>query len=220
MEFTVPIILASASPRRIDLLTQAGIPFIVQPAGIDEEKSMPEGPPEHKAETLALLKALEVARMVGKGLVFAQGSVNGHASTSNVPPAILKQAIVIGADTIVVLDSEIFGKPLDKNEALYMLKRLNGRAHRVITGLAVIDTMTGHRIINCESSNVFFSKLSEREMEAYVKSGEPEGKAGAYAIQGKGALFVDKIDGCYTNVVGLPLSKLRTILGEFGIRLI
>ncbi len=185
------IILASSSPRRRELLTQAGIPFVVMPGDVDEENADISGTPAQKAQQLAYLKAMDVARG--------------------------KSGIILGADTIVVCDDEIFGKPADADDARRMLRKLSGREHLVITGIALINTSTGRVSTGYETTKVRFSSLSDREIEAYIESGEPYGKAGAYAIQGRAALFVEGLDGCYSNVVGLPLRRLYRLLQDFGI---
>lgn len=186
-----PIILASASPRRKELLSQAGIPFVVQPSGVDEGAAVLTGSPAKKAETLAYLKAADVAQGYSEGLI-------------------------LGADTIVVLDDEIFGKPENEEDAFNMLTRLSGREHHVITGVALVDAGTGEVKTGSEITKVRFAQLSPEEIRHYISTGEPEGKAGAYAVQGIGALLVEGIQGCYANVVGLPLMKLRKMLEEFG----
>lgn len=186
------IILASSSPRRRELLSQAGIPFTVIPGEVDEAKVVLSGTPEQKAEQLAYMKALDVAKNVDKGLV-------------------------LGADTIVVCNGEIFGKPSDEKDALRMLESLNGREHLVITGIALVDSENGVVKKGHETTKVIFSSLTAVDIQAYIKTGEPFGKAGAYAVQGRGALLVEGLNGCYSNVVGLPLNKLGKMLREFGI---
>ena len=187
------IILASSSPRRRELLSQAGIPFTVIPGDVDEGKVELSGTPQQKAEHLAYLKALDVAKKVDKGLV-------------------------LGADTIVVCDGELFGKPSDELDARRMLESLSGREHLVITGIAIIDAESGTVKKGYETTKVKFSELSGEEIAAYIKTGEPFDKAGAYAVQGRGALLVESLEGCYSNVVGLPLKRLNKILQEFGIK--
>ncbi len=185
------IVLASSSPRRRELLTQAGIPFVVVPGDVDEENADISGTPEQKAEWLAYLKAVNVADR--------------------------QQGIILGADTIVVCDNEIFGKPADAKTARSMLRKLSGREHVVITGMALIDTSSGRKSTIHETTKVRFSTLTNKEIEAYIESGEPFGKAGAYAIQGRAALFVESLEGCYSNVVGLPLRRLYLLLQDFGV---
>ncbi len=186
------IVLASSSPRRRELLSQAGIPFIVVPGGVDEDKVELSGTPGQKAEHLAYLKASDVAKNVEKGLV-------------------------LGADTLVVCGDEIFGKPADEADARRMLENLSGREHLVITGVALIDAGSGTVQKGFETTKVRFSKLTGQEIQAYINTGEPYGKAGAYAIQGRGALLVESLDGCYFNVVGLPLHRVAGMLKEMGI---
>ncbi|HEX2947754.1 MAG TPA: Maf family protein [Clostridia bacterium] len=186
------IILASSSPRRRELLTQAGIPFTVMPGDVDEGSVKLYGTPSQKAEQLARMKAEDVAKKVGKG-------------------------IVLGADTIVVCDDEIFGKPADEEHARRMLENLSGRIHLVITGVALVNAETGETKSGHEITKVSFAELTKDEIEAYLKTGEHLGKAGAYGIQGKAALFVKSLNGCYSNVVGLPLQRLYRMLAQLGI---
>ena len=190
-----PIILASASQRRKDLLKQSGIPFKVQPSNVDEDKAELDGSPEQNAETLARMKALDVAGKIPKGLV-------------------------LGADTIVVLDNEVFGKPCNADDAYRMLTKLSGREHKVITGIALVDSGSGVCRTGYEITGVRFAYLSPDEIRFYIATGEPYGKAGAYAVQGVGALLIEGIEGCYANVVGLPLMKLRRMLEEFNIKIL
>ncbi len=190
---TRKIILASNSPRRRELLEQIGLAFTVSPADVDERLLPGEG-----AEPYALRVALDKARLAA-----------GRAG----------QGVVIAADTIVVLGDTVLGKPADGRDAERMLTLLSGRMHRVITGLAIIDAATGMTRTASATTSVWFRNLSPAEISSYVASGEPLDKAGAYGIQEKGALLVNKIDGCYFNVVGLPLSLLGDLLREFGISL-
>jgi len=188
------IILASNSPRRRDLLHQIGIDFTIDPSDVDES-ALPDEPPEEYAVRVALEKAQVAASRARAG-------------------------IVIAADTIVVLENEILGKPADARDAERMLTMLSGKAHRVITGLAVMDAATGKALTRASVTRVWFRGLSSREIASYAATGEPLDKAGAYGIQERGALLVDRIDGCYTNVVGLPLSLLGDLLRAFGVDLI
>ena len=128
-----------------------------------------------------------------------------------------KNAIIIAADTVVVCRGKIIGQPRSKTEAKKMLKMLSGRMHKVITGFTIIDTGTARKISGAEETKVFFRKLSGEEIESYVNSGEPKGKAGAYAVQGLGSLIVRRIEGDYFNVVGLPLKSLTEDLKKFGV---
>jgi septum formation protein len=185
------IILASNSPRRKELLLQIGLDFRVDPADVDEHV-LPGELPEGYAVRVALDKARVAAARAGTG-------------------------IVIAADTIVVLDDEVLGKPADAGDAERMLMKLSGKAHVVITGLAVMDAATGNALTRTSITRVWFRSLASHEIISYVATGEPLDKAGAYGIQGRGALLVDKIDGCYFNVVGLPLSLLGELLHAFGV---
>ena len=191
---TKPIILASNSPRRRDLLRQIGLAFTADPADVDERMLPGEGAEEY-AVRVALDKARAAATRAGKGLV-------------------------IGADTIVVADAAVLGKPRDSRDAERMLGLLSGRAHRVITGLAIVDAGSGASRTASAMTTVWFRDLSAAEISAYVATGEPLDKAGAYGIQERGALLVARIDGCFFNVVGLPISLLAEVLGEFGVRLL
>ena len=188
------IILASNSPRRRELLRQIGVHFTVVPAHLDEHIRQGETP-ESYASRLALEKAREVGRLAGNGLIIA-------------------------ADTIVVLNDTILGKPSGPEEAEEMLARLSGTMHRVITGLAVFDAPTGRSAVRTAMTRVWFRNLSQEDIRSYVSSGEPLDKAGAYGIQERGALFVEKIEGCYFNVVGLPLALLAELLKEFKINIL
>jgi len=184
------IVLASASPRRAELLESAGVRFNVVAGHIDETPLPGEQPAEHVLR-LAREKAAEVARRES-GRYF------------------------IGADTIVVCDGEIMGKPRDDADAARMLRKLAGRTHQVITGFAVFDQTAERIITSVVSTDVAFKELSDTEIVAYVATGCPLDKAGAYAIQGGAAYMVARINGSYTNVVGLPLCEVVGVLREFG----
>ncbi|MCD8367050.1 MAG: Maf family protein [Clostridiales bacterium] len=186
------LILASQSPRRKALLEQMGFQDFEAIPAQGKEEADPALPPEEYVERLALHKAQEVAANQGE------------------------DAVVIGADTVVVLDGHILGKPKNAAEALQMLTALSGRKHLVHTGVAVI---CGDEVeLRHETTKVTFCTLTQREMLAYIATGEPMDKAGAYGIQGRGALFIDKIEGDYYNVVGLPISCLNRMLGRFGVQ--
>lgn len=176
------LILASASPRRRQLLEQIGITFKVVPSGVAEDEIIYDDPLA-MVQAIALRKAHDVATSV-------------------------KSGIVIGADTQILIDGELLGKPEDEADAERMLSRLSGRTHKVITGVALVDAESGFEETWVETTLVTFRKLSEDEIDAYVRTGEPMGKAGAYGIQGRAAAFVERIEGCYFNVVGLPLARL------------
>jgi septum formation protein len=188
------IILASGSPRRRDLLRQIGVDFDVYPADVNESILANESPEDY-AVRISLDKVRAVAKKVGGG-------------------------IIIGADTIVVFKDMILGKPIDSEDAKRMLEMLSGKMHKVITGLAIMNAATGMVICKIATTSVWFRDLDEDEVKKYVLSGESLDKAGAYGIQGKGALLVARIEGCYNNVVGLPLSLLDEVLRKFGINLL
>jgi septum formation protein len=181
------VILASASPRRRDLLALVGIEHEVRPANIDESYRNGETPREH-AERLAREKATAI----------------------DAP-----DAVTIGSDTIVVVDGDVLGKPRNRAQAAEMLRRLSGRAHVVMTGVAV--RWRGTLASGLEEVGVTFRTLTEREIERYIDTGEPMDKAGAYGIQGFGATIVDRVDGDYFAVMGLPLNRLARLLRDVGL---
>jgi septum formation protein len=185
------LILASASPRRAEVLRNAGIQFSVLSSAVDETP-VPGESPQDLVRRLALSKAeLVAARAVGP-------------------------AIVIAADTIVVLEGAILGKPRTSEDARQMLAKLSGRTHTVMTGIWLIRLPDVERREFIETTHVHFASISKEEIEKYLSSGEPFDKAGAYAIQGSGGRFIPRIDGCYFNVVGLPLARLCKELTELG----
>lgn len=182
-------VLASGSPRRRELLAQLGVDPIIWASDIAENNSSNERP-ESMAMSLALQKALETSSK-------------------------FQNDIVLAADTIVVVDGRVMGKPKDNDEAYDMLKDLSGRSHEVITGFAIIDNSENTKVVEYEKTLVTFRTLDHERIMAYIDSGEVLDKAGAYGIQGKGALLVEKIEGCYFNVVGLPLSRLEANLNKY-----
>lgn len=190
MTASATIVLASASPRRVELLQFAGITVSVRPSGIAEEL-LPDETPEAHAMRLARDKARDVAKF-GNGRFF------------------------IGADTIVVSEDEIMGKPRDAADADRMLRKLSGKVHQVITGFSVIDTISDTEITDAVKTQVFFKELRDDEIHTYIASGCPFDKAGAYAIQGDAAHMIRKIEGSYTNVVGLPLCEVVEALRTLG----
>jgi len=185
------LILASASPRRRELLAQAGYTFEVQPAHVNEDLRPDEDP---------IAYVVRLAREKAQS-VFADISSTGPAS----PPA-----VVLGADTTVTLDSHILAKPENPADAARMLRLLSGRTHRVITGVALASAKGIE--VAAEVTGVQFLTLSDDEIAAYIATGEPMDKAGAYGIQGFAAKWIPRIEGCYFNVVGLPLALVATML--------
>ncbi|MEG0854939.1 MAG: Maf family protein [Terrisporobacter sp.] len=182
------MILASKSPRRREILENTKVKFSIQDSQIDEVMIENE-PPKETVMRLAYEKALKVA--------------NDN-----------KDALVIGADTIVVIDDTILGKPKDEAEAYNMIKLLSGKTHNVITGFALINLSLDKKVIDYELSTVTFKELSEESIKDYIKTNESLDKAGAYGIQGYGSLLVKEIQGDYFNIVGLPISKISTALKE------
>ena len=185
----LPLVLASASPRRRELLARAGVRFEVMPSRV-EERGLPGEAPRTLALRLACEKALEVAR---------------RFPTS-------PRRLVLGADTIVVLEDTVLGKPVDGEEAFEMLRRLAGRTHRVLTAVAVVATDHPEPKAVCVESTVVMRGAADAELRAYVATGEPLDKAGAYAAQGEGRRFVERIDGSETNVIGLPMKETLALL--------
>ena len=186
------IILASGSPRRKELLTQAGLTFRVLTADVDETPTVTE--PAAVVEELSMRKAEAVRKM--------------RPSEA--------EAIVVAADTIVALDGEILGKPKDEDDAVRMLRGLSGRTHEVYTGVTVLQVPGTERVTFSNCTRVTFYRLSEEDIRDYVASGEPMDKAGSYGIQGLGVRFVERIKGDYNNVVGFPLAHFLRVLSERG----
>lgn len=182
------LILASASPRRRELLGRMGLTFEVRASDVDERI---EGLPEERVLALSIRKAEAAARGLEAGLVLA-------------------------ADTLVALDGLSLGKPADARAAKAMLSALSGRSHEVYTGVCLLDASSGRRDARVECTRVWFRPLSEAQIETYVETGEPMDKAGAYAIQGGAGAFVERIEGSFENVMGLPVQTLQSMLQEFA----
>src|SRR5437588_2552766 len=186
---TIPkLILASASPRRAEILRSVGWPFEALPAHIDESREEGERADAY-VERIALAKA--------------------EAAAAHCPGS-----LVLGADTVVVIDDQILGKPRDHDDSRCMLRELSGRWHQVLTGVALVNDLTGQSKVAHEVTDVRFAVMSDEEINWYVSTSEPMDKAGAYAIQGHGALFIKEIRGDYFNVVGLPVRLLYTLVSE------
>jgi septum formation protein len=188
------LILASASPRRAEILRNAGLLFEIRKTGVDESRLADE-PPGDYVRRLAVAKALSAAAEYRE--------LDG-------------EALVLGADTVVVVDADILGKPASQDDARTMLRRLSGRVHEVHTGVALLRIPGTERRVVEEITRVHFASLTEQEIEGYIATGEPFDKAGAYAVQGIGGRYVTRIEGCYFNVMGLPLAKLWPFLRELG----
>ncbi len=185
----VQLVLASASPRREQLLGLLGLPFVVQPADIDETPQLGE---------------------LAEALVIRLASRKAETVAARTP-----RAIVIGADTVVVVDHHILGKPTDESDARWMLGLLSGRSHRVLTGIAV--AAGGRTASALEETSVTFDGLSQRDIDWYLASREHQGKAGGYAIQGVAGTFITRLEGSFTGAVGLPLTTLRPMLVNAGL---
>lgn len=185
------LVLASASPRRRELLLSAGLAFEIIPSDVDESVEAPK-PPHDLVMGWAQEKALAVA---------------GLRSTS----------WILAADTVVVLDGRVFGKPADAVEAIRMLRTLSGRTHEVFTGVCLVHREKAVRRLQWVSSRVSFKTLTEAEILAYIATGDPLDKAGSYGIQGVGAFLIRSVEGSYTNVVGLPLAETLDLLMEYRV---
>lgn len=184
------IILASGSPRRKELLGKMGLEFEVISPEADERV---QGLPEERVEALAVRKARAVAEQVDSGLIIA-------------------------ADTLVALDNQVLGKPGDEAQAFEMLSALSGRTHRVLTGVCLLDAADGRCVHFVSRSEVTFRPLEAEEIRAYIATGEPMDKAGAYGIQGLGGAFVSRLQGSFENVMGLPVQELGDALDQFGLK--
>lgn len=181
------LILGSKSPRRYEILKNAGFDFEVIETECEEKTDFGQSFPE-------------IVKSISKQKNDAVLKMN------------FGDAIVLTADTMVVLESRILGKPKNETEAAEFLRRLSGNTHSVLTGFCITDTKSGRRITDCEETKVTFTALSEKEIEEYIKTGEPMDKAGAYGIQNRGSVFVEKIEGDYFNVVGLPICEISKLL--------
>jgi septum formation protein len=188
-------ILASASPRRSEILTRLGIKFRVDPSGAPEPERNPYESPTAYAVRVALIKAKETARRHKSGLV-------------------------LSADTIVVVGNKILAKPGSRKEAKSMLQQLSGRWHEVVSGFCLLDCGQYRIYSSFSRSRVHFRRLSPMEIEWYLRTGEYRDKAGAYGIQGYASLFIDRIEGCYFNIVGFPIAAFERLCRKAGIDLI
>jgi septum formation protein len=198
------IVLASGSPRRKELLEKIGVEFTVDPSDY----------PEDWQSTIQINKDLGIALIPEK---LAQSiSIRKAAAVAPKYP----NAIIIAADTLGVLRGKVIGKPRTPDEARQMLQALSGKSHRVVTAFTILDSKNNKMVTRAVVTRVYFKKLDHAEIDNYVKTGEPLDKAGAYAIQGKGSIFVEKIDGDYYNVMGLPLNSLSESLKEFGVQIL
>lgn len=184
-------VLASKSPRRKELLSNIGIKYEVMESDFDESTVSKELEPQLYVKELAMFKAMSVVK-------------NVSADT-----------LVIGADTVVVFDNEVLGKPKDRQDAIGMLKKLSGNVHYVYTGVCVVRSNDAKTVASCEKTAVFFRQLTDDEIEYYIDTYKPFDKAGSYGIQEYAGVFVSRIEGDYFNIVGLPVCRLNNILKEF-----
>lgn len=194
----IKLVLASQSPRRIAMLRSLGLEFDTKPSEINEDTELKD--PVQVVEHLAEAKARTVADQL---------TINESTNM-----------LVLGADTIVVLGNEILGKPTNREHAYQMLMRMSGRHHRVYTGVSIIDVKSGQATTRHEMSSVFFRSLDPAEVRCYAKMEEPMDKAGAYALQGTAGAFVEKIEGCYSTIVGLPLPLTIKMLRAAGVKVL
>jgi septum formation protein len=187
------IILASTSPRRRDLLKQIGLDFEIMPSEYEEDMTL-------KMSNKKLVKTL------------AYGKAEAVAKK-------LKSGVVIGSDTFVVFEGKRLGKPKDKKEAEKMLNNISGKWVKIYTGLAIIDVARKKELLDCEVGKVKIKSLDKKEIATYIATGEPLDKAGAFAVQERGAIFIEKVQGCFTGIIGLPLNRLYVNLKKLGINI-
>ena len=187
------IIIASTSPRRHGLAKEMGLEFEIVPSNYEEDMTMDMGPKE-LAETLSYGKAKDVADRI-------------------------KSGVVIGIDTFVVFEGKKLGKPKSEEDAFNMLKSFSGKTQDVYSGVAIIDCDNEKEVIDCEITKVKFRDMGDEEIRSYIKTGEPMGKAGAYGIQGLSSIFIEKIEGCYTNVMGFPIFNVYKNLKNLGVNI-
>ncbi|MDJ0554590.1 MAG: nucleoside triphosphate pyrophosphatase [Microcoleaceae cyanobacterium MO_207.B10] len=195
---TPKFILASASPARRRLLQTVGINPVVLPSNFDES-TVKITEPRKLVETLAQAKAETVA-----------------ASLIDKKTSETASNLILGCDSVLVIGAEIHGKPADANEAIARWQKMRGQVGQLYTGHALIDLVSNTTMVLCRMTKVHFAPINDREIEAYVATGEPLECAGCFAIEGKGGLFIEKIEGCHTNVIGLSLPLLRVMLNDLG----
>lgn len=204
------IILASSSSRRKSLLQQIGLSIEIEKPEIDE-KLNPRLKPKGNAENLSLLKANAVyEKLKLKRLLNTENRIRNEEKNGY---------IIIAADTFIVFDGEIIGKPEDKKAAKKILLKLSNKSHTVVTGFTILDTSTKKTVTRSVNTKVFFRKLSLKEIDSYIKTGEPMNKAGGYGMQDLGAVFIERIEGEPFNIVGLPLQAITEELKKFGVKI-
>jgi septum formation protein len=211
----VQLVLASQSPRRKELLERIGFTIRTIPADVNETPIEGETPTEF-VKRLAREKVLAVVDRLQATTSNLADASHPHQNSSILTSKDAQIRWVVGADTVVVLDEELLGKPTDQDHAFDMLQRLSGREHKVITGFCIFDLTKNKEGLQAVVSTVRFKRLTRPEIEKYLGTGESLDKAGAYAVQGIGAYMIDSIKGSYTNVVGLPLCQMMEMLEEMG----
>ena len=200
-------VLASASPARRHLLESAGINSVVFPSDFDESQIQLSN-----AAELVQVLAQRKAETVAKSLIANPNLLPRKKEEFEQP----KAAVVLGCDSVLAVGEEIYGKPKDATEAIARWQKMRGGAGQLYTGHALIHTSQDKTIVRCQMTQVYFAEVSDRQIAAYVATQEPLQCAGCFAIDGKGGLFIDRIEGCHTNVIGLSLPLLRVMLGELG----
>ncbi|MBO9998549.1 MAG: septum formation inhibitor Maf [Cyanobacteria bacterium SID2] len=199
------LILASASPARRQLLLNAGIEPIVCPSDLDESQVQLTNPVA-LVQTLAQLKAESIAERV------RQGDLPPRSIDPNDPESVL----ILACDSMLLLNDRIYGKPENPEAAVERWKEMRGQIGELYTGHAIVDLAQNITVVNCEVTRVHFANVSDRQIEAYVATGEPLNCAGCFAIDGRGSLFVEKLEGCHTNVIGLSMPLLRRMMSDLG----
>lgn len=201
-----PIVLASGSPRRRMLLNRLGIRYSVRLSMVDEAEITDDDP-----RSLVVRLASHKAGAVSWERAPEEQATESEGTAAQPPP------IIIGADTVVVIDGDVLGKPRDSDEATAMLTRLRGRSHQVLTGLAVLDTSSGTTHTSVVATDVHMRDFPDAELTTYIATGEPFDKAGGYGIQGQASHLIERFEGCYFNVVGFPLCEVATLLHRCNI---
>lgn len=205
------LILASASPRRQELVRTLSLPYWLYPVDVDETVS---GCAKNRVTELALRKAGKAASMLAAAREKECLALQKLKEQADGP------LYILGADTLVCFHDEVFGKPKDSSDAYRMLSCLQGNWHQVMTGLCLWDLDTGQYVTHCEISQVHFAPMTENDIRSYIATGDPIGKAGSYGIQSGAGCYIDRIEGCYFNIMGLPLYALRHLIQTFSNRVV
>lgn len=210
------LVLASRSPRRAQLLAQLGLNPVCLAADIDETPQADESPID-LVSRLAVAKAQSCKRTLIRNRDGKLSGIGDRGAVKSVATLDVNKCVVLGADTVIDLDGKIIGKPQDREECLQTLRDLAGRSHKVHSGVCVLEPASNRRLVQVVTSCVTFGPVSADQAQAYWDSGEPIGKAGSYAIQGLGAVFVENLKGSYSGVMGLPLYETAALLARVGI---